>query len=125
MTQPVRDARPGPVVTAAPAGRHPQEQTLADLVAAAVRGVPGVAGLDSGSLGGVATYLPGRRVSGVAERGDRLAVSISALPGLDLRALALAVRSAVATVDPRPVDVTVADIAADTAADTAAGATAG
>ena len=115
MTRPVRDERPGPVVTAAPAGRHPQEQTLADLVAAAVRGVPGVAGLDGGSLGEVATYLPGRRVSGVAERGDRLAVSITAVPAVDLRALAAAVRSAVATVDPRPVDVTVADIA-DTAA---------
>lgn len=112
MTQPVRDARPGPVATAAPAGLDPQEQTPADRVAAAVLAVPGVAGLDGGSLGEVATYLPGRRVSGVADRGDRLTVSITVHPAGDLRVLAELVRSAVAGADPRPVDVVVADIAA-------------
>lgn len=112
MTQPVRDARPGPVAPSAPAGPVPLEQTAADRVAAAALAVPGVIGLDGGSLGEVATYLPGRRVSGVADRGDRLIVSITALAAGDLRILAELVRSAVARVDPRPVDVVVADIAA-------------
>ena len=37
----------------------------ADVVAAAVRAVPGVADLHAGMFGEVGTYLPGRRVSGV------------------------------------------------------------
>ena len=37
----------------------------ADVVAAAVRSVPGVAGLHAGMFGEVGTYLPGRRVAGI------------------------------------------------------------
>lgn len=112
MTQPVRDPRPGRVGTAgAPAGPDPFGPALADRIASVVGAVPGVAGLDGDSAAGVATYLPGRRVSGVAERGDRVTVSITAVPTGNLRTLAERVRSAVATVDPRPVDVIVADVA--------------
>lgn len=87
------------------------EQTLADRVAAAVTAVPGVAALAGGAFDEVATYLPGRRVNGVAERGDRLTVSFTATATGDLRETAERVRAAVAGVDPRPVDVIVADIA--------------
>lgn len=38
---------------------------VADLVAAAARSVPGVTDLHPGAFGEVATYLPGRRVTGV------------------------------------------------------------
>lgn len=53
------------------AARHrPSERVsdiaLADAVALAVRGVPGVADLSAGSSGPVATYGPGRSVAGVA-----------------------------------------------------------
>jgi len=114
VTQPVRDPRPGPVGRAgAPAGSDLPEPALVDRIASVVGAVPGVAGLDGDSAGGVATYLPGRRVSGVAERGDRVTVSITAVPSGNLRALAERVRSAVATVDARPVDVIVADVATD------------
>ena len=40
-----------------------------DAVAAAVRGCAGVAGLDGGQFGEVASYLPGRKVAG--HRGKR------------------------------------------------------
>ncbi|MFD4183444.1 hypothetical protein ACFWPB_20405, partial [Rhodococcus sp. NPDC058514] len=43
-----------------------QETEPADLIADAVLAVPGVAGLHGGMFGEVATYLPGRRVLGVA-----------------------------------------------------------
>jgi len=41
------------------------EAAFADAVAAVVRSQPGVARLSGGKNGEVATYLPGRRVSGV------------------------------------------------------------
>ena len=42
--------------------------TTADEVAAAVAAAPGVSRLSGGHLGGVGTYLPGRRVTGVVLR---------------------------------------------------------
>ena len=50
-------------------GAAPAGDDIADRVAAAVIAVPGVAFLHGGVFGEIGTYLPGRRVSGVAEIG--------------------------------------------------------
>jgi hypothetical protein len=47
-----------------------------DAVAAAVAGCAGVAGLDSGQFGEVASYLPGRQVPGVVVRPDSVLVQV-------------------------------------------------
>jgi hypothetical protein len=86
---------------------------LADLIAAAVTKCPDVAGL--GQVPGipVATYLPGRTVSGVAVRADEVEVSVVAKYGLPLQQIADEVRQAVAPLVPgRVVDVVIADITA-------------
>lgn len=117
MTSAVGSAAPGPVGAAAPAGEPPRERTPADRVAEAVLAVPGVAGLNGGAFGEVATYLPGRRVVGVADRGDHLLVSVTAVAPVpeagapDLHRLGNRIRATAANVDLRPVDVVIADIA--------------
>jgi len=61
-----------------------------DAVAAAVLGCAGVAGLDGGRFGEVASYLPGRKVPGVVVSGGRVTVQIRsrwAVPMPDLAAL--------------------------------------
>jgi uncharacterized alkaline shock family protein YloU len=99
------------------AGARPE---VADLIAAAVLALPGVAGLHAGAFGTVATYLPGRRVAGVAVRTNTSgqdAVEVSVVAALqrglttDLQALASRVHAVVAPLTPGPVTVTVADIA--------------
>jgi hypothetical protein len=87
-----------------------------DVVAAAVLAVPGVAALHSGGpLGGVATFLPGRRVAGVALREDGTQVHLVLESTADIRATAEAVHRAVdalgPAVAPQPVHVHVEDIA--------------
>jgi len=47
---------------------HPLE--IADLIEQVVLKVPGVSALHGGLFGEVATYLPGRRVSGIRVRDD-------------------------------------------------------
>ena len=47
-----------------------------DAVAAAVAGCAGVAGLDSGQFGEVASYLPGRQVPGVVVRPESVLVQV-------------------------------------------------
>lgn len=63
------EPRPGGEPVLEPgAGPMPERhgaRSEAELVAAAVLAVPGVAGLHGGTFGEVATYLPGRRVHGV------------------------------------------------------------
>jgi hypothetical protein len=84
---------------------------LADRIAAAVTGCPDIASL--GQVPGipVATYLPGRTVSGVAVRPDEVEVSLVARFGPPLPEIAAQVREAVAPLVPgRRVDVVVADI---------------
>ncbi|WP_222710282.1 hypothetical protein [Quadrisphaera setariae] len=87
-----------------------------DVVAAAVLAVPGVAALHSGPLGGVATFLPGRRVAGVALREDGTSVHLVLETTTDIRATAQAVHRAVEAlgpaVAPQPVHVHVEDLAA-------------
>lgn len=83
---------------------------LADQVAAAVVGCPGVAGLVSGPI---ATYLAGRTVAGVALREREIEVAISAIYGTPLHPLADRVRAAVWRFAPGyRVDVLVEDVAA-------------
>lgn len=113
-------AAAGPATTRSPDPQDLTAQTPAaeppsplDRVAAAVAAVPGVAGLDGGPFGEVTTYLPGRRLAGVADRGDRLSVSVVARQGNPLPALADRIRAAVRAVDPRPVQVVIADLDAE------------
>ena len=83
-----------------------------DAVAAAVRACPDVAGLTAGGMGGRATYLPGRRVEGVAVDGDAVVVQVRSRWGVPAGELADRVRAVVAPlVAGRRVDVVVADLA--------------
>lgn len=82
-----------------------------DAVAAAVRGCPGVSGLDGGPFSGVASYLPGRRVEGIMVRDGRVTVQIRsrwAIPAPELAAMITAVLGPLT--GNRPVDVVIADI---------------
>ena len=113
MTQPSGSSAPGSAVVPAPGGTTtPREPgaTTADRVADSVRTVPGVTRLGGGAFPEVATPLPGRRVTGVADRGDHLRVAVTAEPSGSLLDLAERVRAAVARVDDRPVDVVIADL---------------
>ena len=82
----------------------------ADRIAAAVLAVPGVAGLHAGMFGEVATYLPGRRVTGVRITADAVEVHVSVLLDTPIRATAAAIRRAVAPWTTQAVDVTVEDV---------------
>lgn len=85
---------------------------LADAIAGAVLGVPGVAALHAGMFGEVATYLPGRRVAGVRIRNETVDVHVTVHGNVDVRRTAAAVREAVARLAAvTTVDVTVEDIA--------------
>lgn len=92
--------------------RAPTEAAeLADQIAAAVTRCPDVAGLTEIPGIPVATYLPGRTVSGVAVRAGEVEVCVVARYGLPLPQIAAQVRQAVAPLVPdRVVDVVIADI---------------
>ena len=82
-----------------------------DTVAAAVRGCPGVSGLDGGQFSEVASYLPGRKVEGIVVRDGRVTVQICsrwAVPAPGLAALITAMLAPLT--GNRPVDVVIADI---------------
>jgi hypothetical protein len=79
MTQPARDDR---------------EPVKADQVAAAVAAAPGVAALSGGRLGGVGTYLPGRRVTGVVVRDGDIEVHVIGRAGIPVGTIAAEVRRA-------------------------------
>jgi uncharacterized alkaline shock family protein YloU len=84
---------------------------LADRIAAAVTGCPDVAGLAVIPGRPVATYLPGRTVSGVAVRPAEVEISVVARYGPPLPEVAAQVRQAVEPLVPgRTVDVVIADI---------------
>lgn len=84
---------------------------LADMIAAAVIRCPDVAGLTQIPGVPVATYLPGRTVSGVAVRAGEVQVCVVARYGLPLPEIAAEVRRAVTPLVPgRAVDVVIADI---------------
>ncbi|MGW6378236.1 hypothetical protein ACWFRB_19460 [Rhodococcus sp. NPDC055112] len=87
-----------------------QEVEPAELIAGAVLAVPGVAGLHGGMFGEVATYLPGRRVLGVALGDDSCAIHISVRYPAHVIETAERVRAALAPMLDVPVDVTVEDV---------------
>ncbi|MFE9204036.1 hypothetical protein [Micromonospora sp. NPDC007230] len=82
-----------------------------DAVAAAACSCPDVVGLTAGWVGGRATYLPGRRVEGVAVDADAVVVQVRSRWGVTAGTLARQVRAAVAPLSAgRRVDVVVADL---------------
>jgi uncharacterized alkaline shock family protein YloU len=84
---------------------------LADRIVAAVTGCPSVAGLTQIPGAPVATYLPGRTVSGVAVRAGEVEICVVARYGRPLPQIAKQVRRAVAPLVPgRVVDVVIGDI---------------
>lgn len=85
-------------------------EDVADRIAAVVTAVDGVAALHGGMFGEVATYLPGRRVSGVRIGPDRVDVHVSLELDAPVRATATAIQLAVAAITDLPVDVTVEDL---------------
>lgn len=93
---------------------------LADRVAAAVRAVPGVADLQTGTFGEVATYLPGRRVAGIRVLDDVAEVHVVLTWGAPVLATADRVRAAVSRLVTTPVDVSIEDVVDPDAAGTSA-----
>ena len=82
-----------------------------DAVAAAVLACPGVAALDGGRFGEVASYLPGRKVAGVMVSGGRVNVQVRARWAVPAPDLARQITAALAPLTGhRPVDVAIADI---------------
>lgn len=82
-----------------------------DAVAAAVLGCVGVAGLDNGQFGEVASYLPGRQIPGVMVRDGRVMVQVRSRWGVPAPELAALIRAVLLPLTgPRPVDIVVADI---------------
>jgi hypothetical protein len=98
---PVKDTWPAPAVI---------DGVDVDAVAAAVQGCTGVAALDGGPFGQVASYLPGRKVTGVVVGDGRVTVQVRSrwVPAPDLAALIAAVLMPLT--GHRPVDVVIADI---------------
>jgi hypothetical protein len=98
---------PGPAVPHAAV----VEGVNVDAVAAAVLGCAGVAGLDGGRFGEVASYLPGRKVPGVVVSGGRVRVQIRSRWGVPAPDLAARIIVMLAPLTGRrPVDVVIADI---------------
>ena len=85
---------------------------VADRVALAVLSVPGVHDLHGGVLGEVATYLPGRRVTGVRLRDGDTQVHLVLSWGAPIASTTDEVRARVAAIVPGTVHVAVEDIAA-------------
>lgn len=103
---------PSPAVAPAPTPTTtiPAEPDRADVVAAAVLAVDGVAALHGGMFGEVGTYLPGRRVAGVALSDAGAQVHVAVRYGSRVPAVADAVRAAVGPLVTGSVDVVIEDI---------------
>lgn len=108
MTVPPLPAAPGP----APAVPAPAviDGVNVDAVALAVQQCPGVSSLEGGRFGEVATYLPGRRLTGVAVGGGRVTVQIRSRWGIPAADLAAQIRAVLAPLTGHPIDVVIADI---------------
>ena len=85
----------------------PPTGVSADLVAAAVLATPVVAGLHGGRFGEVATYLPGRRVSGVRLEPGSVEVHLSSYYPASVADVGTAVRTALAPLLPSGTTVSV------------------
>jgi hypothetical protein len=83
----------------------------ADAVASATRGCPDVEDLCAGSLGDVATYLPGRRLPGVRIDREAVLVQVRSRWNTPAATVAREIRAAVAGLAPgRRIDVTIAEV---------------
>lgn len=82
-----------------------------DLIAAAVRGCPAVAGLHGGRFGQSTTYLPGRRVIGVRIAPAEIVVGVVGRYPITVAETAAQIRTVVYALAPGiPVSVTVEDL---------------
>ena len=88
----------------------PVPLTPAEVVAAAVLAVPGVVALHGGRFGGLGTYLPGRRVTGVRIDDEGTEVHVVVSDVAPVPDTAARVQRAVSAVAPMPVRVHVEDI---------------
>ena len=88
----------------------PEPLTPAEVVAAAVLGVPGVVRLHGGRFGELGTYLPGRRVTGVRIDDEGTEVHVVVTDHVPVHATAARVQRAVSAIAPMPVRVHVEDI---------------
>lgn len=83
----------------------------ADALAALVEQVPGVVSLGGGGPLQPATYLPGRRVTGIRSSAERVEIAVVGRFGVPATELGDRIRAALGGRDlGRPVDVHVADI---------------
>lgn len=123
MTDPVPPGvpgGPGPSGVVAEVQQQPTPPSTADLVATAVLAVDGVARLDGGTLGGLATYLPGRRVAGVRLAEDVAEIGVAVHYGSSVAAVAGDVRRVVGPLVGTPVAVVVQDVLSPAEASAAA-----
>ena len=88
----------------------PVPLTPAEVVAAAVLAVPGVVALHGGRFGGLGTYLPGRRVTGVRIDDEGTEVHVVVSDRVPVPQTAARVQRAVSAIAPMPVRVHVEDI---------------
>ncbi|MGH3904654.1 MAG: hypothetical protein ACRDTE_10760 [Pseudonocardiaceae bacterium] len=85
---------------------------LVDPIATAVQACPAVAGLHGGRFGQATTYLPGRRVTGVAVYPGEIVIGVVGRYPASVSEIAMQVRAGVAAVAPGvPVTVHVEDLA--------------
>jgi hypothetical protein len=81
----------------------------ADRIATAVQASRHIAGLDSGRYGEIATYLPGRRVSGVRIRPDSVTIGVIGRYPATATEIDASVRATVGPLD-RPLHVHIGDL---------------
>lgn len=92
-------------------GATTEDEVDPERVAAAVRGVPDVAALHGGRFGEAASYLPGRRVTGVRDDGATVWVHVAVRWPVPIPVVADAVRCAATPhAGGRPVGVVVEDL---------------
>lgn len=101
------------MTTAGDSARHPAAEPIdPDLLAATVSACVSVAGLSGGFAGEVATYLPGRRVTGVRVRPDEVQVHVVGVYGIPVAQIGADIRTAVGPlVHGLPVSVSIDDLA--------------
>jgi uncharacterized alkaline shock family protein YloU len=88
-----------------------QAEAEAEAVAVAVQACPAVVDLTGGSFGEVATYLPGRRITGVRLTDDRIDVHLIGRYGVPVPILAAQVRTALTHLSRgRAIDIRVEDL---------------
>ena len=93
-------------------GDHTED--ISERIVAAVLATPGVAAMHGGTFGEVATYLPGRRVTGVTVGPASCAVHLAARYPANVVDTAERVRAAVESLVDVPVDVIIEDLLTET-----------